>query len=119
MSKVLEETGCTVLSSDRYDRGYGEVGLDFLTSNRYADNIVTNPPYNCAEGCRQRCEARAQEVCSAATAGLSRRRKSRTDNLLGMPAVTSLGLQREDHVLSDWSDGEGNQHDSLCLVRVG
>ena len=50
MSKVLEETGCAVLSSDLYDRGYGEVGLDFLTSNRYADNIVTNPPFNCAEG---------------------------------------------------------------------
>ena len=50
MSKVLEETGCAVLSSDLYDRGYGEVGLDFLTSTRYADNIVTNPPYNCAEG---------------------------------------------------------------------
>ena len=50
MSKVLEETGCPVLSSDLYDRGYGEVGLDFLTSTRYADNIVTNPPFNCAEG---------------------------------------------------------------------
>ena len=41
MSKVLKETGCAVLSSDLYDRGYGEVGLDFLTSTRYADNIVT------------------------------------------------------------------------------
>jgi hypothetical protein len=50
MSKVLEETGCAVLSSDLYDRGYGEVGLDFLTSTRYAENIVTNPPFNCAEG---------------------------------------------------------------------
>jgi hypothetical protein len=50
MSKVLEETGCPVLSSDLYDRGYGEVGLDFLRSTRYADNIVTNPPFNCAEG---------------------------------------------------------------------
>ena len=50
MSKVLEETGSAVLSSDLYDRGYGEVGLDFLTSSRYADNIVTNPPFNCAEG---------------------------------------------------------------------
>jgi hypothetical protein len=37
------------VSSDLYDRGYGEVGLDFLTSTRYAHNIVTNPPYNCAE----------------------------------------------------------------------
>jgi hypothetical protein len=50
MSKVLEETGCPVLSSDLYDRGYGEVGLDFLRSTRYAENIVTNPPFNCAEG---------------------------------------------------------------------
>ena len=50
MSKVLEETGCTVLSSDLHDRGYGEIGLDFLTSTRYADNIVSNPPFNSAEG---------------------------------------------------------------------
>ena len=49
-SSVLKETGCAVLSSDLYDRGYGEVGLDFLTSTWYADNIVTNPPFNCAEG---------------------------------------------------------------------
>ena len=50
MSKVLKETGCAVLSSDLYDRGYGEISLDFLTSTRYADNIVTNPPFNSAEG---------------------------------------------------------------------
>ena len=50
MSKVLEQTGCTVPSSDLYDRGYGEVGHDFLRPTRSADNIVTNPPYNCAEG---------------------------------------------------------------------
>ena len=50
MSKELEKTGCAVFSSDLYDRGHGQVGLDFLTSTRYADNIITNPPYNCAEG---------------------------------------------------------------------
>jgi hypothetical protein len=50
MSKVLEETGCVVPSSDLYDRGYGDVGHDFLAPTRYAENIVTNPPYNCAEG---------------------------------------------------------------------
>jgi hypothetical protein len=49
MSRVLEETGCAVPSSDLYERGYGEVGHDFLTTTRSADNIVTNPPYNCAE----------------------------------------------------------------------
>src|ERR1700731_1509288 len=31
MSKVLEETGCAVPSSDLYKRGYGESGQDFLT----------------------------------------------------------------------------------------
>ena len=50
MSRVLEETGCPVLSSDLYDRGYGDVGVDFLTVARQADNIITNPPYNSAEG---------------------------------------------------------------------
>jgi len=50
MSSVLENTGNTVFSSDLYDRGFGEVGHDFLTSTRKTDNIVTNPPYNCAEG---------------------------------------------------------------------
>ena len=50
MSRVLEETGCPVTSTDLYDRGYGEAGHDFLKPIRSADNIVTNPPYNCAEG---------------------------------------------------------------------
>jgi hypothetical protein len=50
MSRVLEETGQPVRSTDLYDRGFGESGVDFLTSRSEADNIVTNPPYNCAEG---------------------------------------------------------------------
>jgi len=50
MSQVLEETGFNVPSSDLFDRGYGEAGINFLTATRRRDNIVTNPPYNCAEG---------------------------------------------------------------------
>jgi hypothetical protein len=50
MSRVLEETGQPVRSTDLYDRGFGESGVDFLTSRSEADNIVMNPPYNCAEG---------------------------------------------------------------------
>lgn len=50
MSDVLTQTGNSVFSSDLFDRGYGEAGHDFLTSQRSAPNIVTNPPYNCAEG---------------------------------------------------------------------
>jgi hypothetical protein len=50
MSRVLDKTKCTVVSSDLYDRGFGEAGVDFLTANRRSDNIITNPPYNSAEG---------------------------------------------------------------------
>jgi len=50
MSNVLETLGNTVISSDLYDRGYGEANHDFLESRRCAPNIITNPPYNAAEG---------------------------------------------------------------------
>lgn len=50
MARVLRETGCSVEASDLYDRGFGETGIDFLTTSRTVANIVTNPPYNSAEG---------------------------------------------------------------------
>lgn len=50
MARVLEQTGCLVEASDLFDRGYGESGIDFLNTSRLVDNIVTNPPYNSAEG---------------------------------------------------------------------
>ena len=50
MSEVLEQTGQNVISSDLYDRGYGEAEVDFLDSSRMVPNIITNPPYNAAEG---------------------------------------------------------------------
>lgn len=50
MSNVLEQAARSVSSSDRYDRGFGESGVDFLEADWCADNIVTNPPYNAAEG---------------------------------------------------------------------
>jgi len=49
MSEILAKTGNRILSSDLYDRGYGETGVDFLTTARTVANIVTNPPYNSAE----------------------------------------------------------------------
>jgi hypothetical protein len=48
MSRVLEQAVRSVYSSDLYERGYGDHGHDFLNPHRSADNIVTNPPYNCA-----------------------------------------------------------------------
>lgn len=50
MSRVFEAVGHNVISTDLYERGFGEAGHDFLRANRHADNIITNPPYNCAEG---------------------------------------------------------------------
>jgi hypothetical protein len=50
MSEVLATTGRSVISSDLYERGFGESGIDFLDSQRTANNIITNPPYNAAEG---------------------------------------------------------------------
>ena len=50
MSEVLEDVGHEVYSSDLYERGYGDPGIDFLEPPRKAANIITNPPYNCAEG---------------------------------------------------------------------
>jgi hypothetical protein len=49
MSRVLEQTGCSVFSTDLFDRGYGQAGVDFLKADHVADNIITNPPYNSAE----------------------------------------------------------------------
>jgi hypothetical protein len=50
MSEVLVETGNRVISSDLYDRGYGEAGIDYLATKRRVANVITNPPYNSAEG---------------------------------------------------------------------
>ena len=50
MSEVLALTDQRVRSSDLYNRGFGESGIDFLNSTNSFDNIITNPPYNSAEG---------------------------------------------------------------------
>ena len=49
MSHALAMNGNHVESSDLYQRGL-ESAIDFLDANRRASNIVTNPPYNSAEG---------------------------------------------------------------------
>lgn len=50
MARVLVARGYNVVASDLYDRGYGEAGVDFLTTDRVSDHVITNPPYNSAEG---------------------------------------------------------------------
>lgn len=68
MSEILKKTGSAVYSSDLFDRGYGETGVDFLNSQRRSNNIVTNPPYNSAEAFVQR----ASELSDAKFAFLLR-----------------------------------------------
>ena len=50
MSSVLGQACKSVDSSDLYDRGFGDAGVDFLSPTRRVSNVVTNPPYNAAEG---------------------------------------------------------------------
>lgn len=47
LSKELERLGYTVSkNSDLFDRGYGEIGIDFLEcTNMFNGNIITNPPF--------------------------------------------------------------------------
>ena len=49
ISTILEDYGYEVLSTDLIDRGYGKGGIDFLTSDLTAPNIITNPPFSIAE----------------------------------------------------------------------
>lgn len=50
LSKRLIEMGYDVVSSDLFDRGYGEQGVDFLRIDTcWTPNIITNPPYILAQ----------------------------------------------------------------------
>lgn len=52
ISKVLEQNGYIVTSTDLRDRGYGQGGIDFLQSDNYqfgTVDIVTNPPFKYAD----------------------------------------------------------------------
>lgn len=50
MSRVLEQAGYDVISTDLVNRGYGESRVDFLMEHcPRAPNIVTNPPFKLAE----------------------------------------------------------------------
>jgi hypothetical protein len=49
ISKVLENHGYKVVSTDLVKRGYGETGIDFLMEYQpRAANVVTNPPFKLA-----------------------------------------------------------------------
>lgn len=47
ISETLKEAGYEVLSSDMFDRGYGDV-KDVFTITEWDGDIISNPPYKCA-----------------------------------------------------------------------
>ena len=51
--RVIKETypNAQITAIDKYDRGYGETGIDFLTytPNELYDNVITNPPFVLAQ----------------------------------------------------------------------
>ena len=49
ISRVLEQSGYEVESSDLYAQGYGIPYIDFLSGTSSMENIVTNPPYKLAD----------------------------------------------------------------------
>lgn len=49
MSRVIQSRGNRVISTDLRDTGFGEGGVNFLTTTRQADAIITNPPFSHAE----------------------------------------------------------------------
>lgn len=50
LSRVLDERGYYVLSTDLIDRGYGTGGINFLqTDFKFDGDIITNPPYKYAK----------------------------------------------------------------------
>lgn len=47
ISKVLENYSYIVESSDLYNHGFGQVGIDFLNrTEKFNGSIITNPPYS-------------------------------------------------------------------------
>ena len=47
LSNELIRLGYDVISSDLFDRGYGDVGVDFFKCNEvFEGNTITNPPYS-------------------------------------------------------------------------
>ena len=51
LSQVFEKAGHRVKSTDLFDRGYGETGIDFLAIDNlnWEGDIITNPPFKYAE----------------------------------------------------------------------
>ena len=121
MSRVLEETGRSIQSTDLYERGYGEAGHDFLEARQRMPNIVTNPPYNSAEGFAAIGTKLADQkfALGLATPRFLRGCKACKYNLFSHSAFAGLGVQRAHHLLYEERRAKGNRNYGICVVRVG
>lgn len=58
ISRVLQDYAIECISSDLYDRGYGEIGVDFISApDRCVASVVTNPPFKLAQAFVERALA--------------------------------------------------------------
>jgi len=93
MARVLASRGNPVIATDLYDRGFGTAGIDFLRSDTQADNIITNPPYNAAEGfVKAGLKKRSKKICTPSSRYFPRRRQSIPDNFFHSPAGSAVDI---------------------------
>ena len=120
MTEVLARTGMRVVSSDLYDRGFGEPDHDFLTSNRRAANIITNPPFHSAEGFVAQC-LKLAEAKFALRLRLAFLEGGEPDsnNLPQTSACARVGLQRADHLLSQGGQNCRQRNHGVRMVHLG
>jgi hypothetical protein len=61
MVKAMQENGYSVIATEKYPRGYGITGRDFLTADLVpCDWIITNPPFSLAEEFIKKCAIHQQ-----------------------------------------------------------
>src|SRR3954452_10889587 len=120
MSRVLETTGRTVISSDLYDRGYGEIGEDFLSTKRRANNIVSNPPYNAAEGFVRSGLAHSNNKLALLLRLAFLEGINRANTIFAKTPPSRVWVFSER--ITFYPAGvvqKGTGHHSLCVVRLG
>lgn len=83
MSEVFEAFGHDAISTGKFDRGFGQAGVDFLEADAIEENIATNPPY-----------ALAGEFAEAALA------KSRKKSALLLRLAFLEGAERHNRIFS-------------------
>jgi hypothetical protein len=118
MSRVLDNTGCRVLSSDLHDRGFGETGIDFLTAKRHADNIITNPPYNSAKGFVASGVQKAKRKFALLLRLAFLEGANRANTIFARNPPRRVWVFSE-RITFCWRGAERNWNHGLCLVCVG